>query len=53
MRNFLKGKQLWGYLSRTCVKPKSTNENYAAELNTLEAKIQKLLLGLTILLSIQ
>ena len=53
MRNFLKGKQLWGYVSRNCVKPKSTNENYAAELNMWEEKIQKLLLGLTILLIIQ
>ena len=35
MRNFLQGKKLWGYVTRTCVKPKSTNEDYATKLDTL------------------
>ena len=34
MRNFLKGKKLWGYFTGISVKPKSTNENYATQLDT-------------------
>ena len=34
MRNFLKGKKSWGYVTGTSVKPKSTNETYATELDT-------------------
>ena len=34
IRNFFKGKKLWEYFIRTCVKPKSTNENYVVELDT-------------------
>ena len=43
MRNFLKGKKLWGYVSGTCVKPKITNENYGAKLDTWEAKNAKII----------
>ena len=34
MRKFLKGKKLWGYVNGTCVKPKSTNDDYATKLDT-------------------
>ena len=37
MRNFLKGKKLWGYVTGTSIKPKSANKNYATELDTWEA----------------
>ena len=43
MRNFLKGKKLWGYVTRTSVKPKSTNKNYATELDTWEANNSKII----------
>ena len=43
MRNFLTGKKLSGYVIGTCVKPKSINENYAAELDTLEANNSKII----------
>ena len=31
MRNFLKGKKLYGYFARTCEQPKSTDKNYVAD----------------------
>ena len=43
MRNFLKGKKLWGYVSGTCVKPKITNENYGVELDKWEANNAKII----------
>jgi len=30
MRNFLKGKRIWGYVSGTSVKPRNTDEGYVA-----------------------
>jgi len=30
MRNFFKGKRMWGYISGTFVKPKNTDEGYVA-----------------------
>jgi len=30
MRNFLKGKKMWGYVRGTLVKPRNTDEGYAA-----------------------
>ena len=43
VRNFLKGKKLWGYVIGTSVKPKSTNENYTTELDTWEANNSKII----------
>ena len=43
MRNFLKGKKLWGYVIGTSVKPESTNENYTTELDTWEANNSKII----------
>ena len=43
MRNFLKGKKSWGYVTKTCVKPKSNNENYVAELDKWEANNSKII----------
>ena len=36
-------KNLWGYVIGTCVKPKSINENYVAELDTSEANNSKII----------
>jgi hypothetical protein len=33
MRNFLKGKRIWGYVSGTSVKPRNTDEGYVALIN--------------------
>jgi uncharacterized membrane protein len=30
MRNYFKGKKIWGYVSETFVKPMNTDEGYAA-----------------------
>jgi hypothetical protein len=30
MRNFFKGKKIWGYVSGTSVKPRNTDEGYVA-----------------------
>ena len=43
MRTFIKGKKLQGYVTGTCVKPKSTDENYVAELDTWEANNSKII----------
>ena len=34
MRNFLKGKKLWEYVARTCVKPKSLDKDYVVDIDT-------------------
>ena len=43
MRNFLKGKKLWGYVTRTCVKPKSTDQNYVNDTDTWEVNNAKII----------
>ena len=43
MRNFLKVKKLWEYITRTCVKPKSTGKYYVADIDTLEANTVKII----------
>ena len=43
IRNFLIGKNLWGYVIGTCVKPKNPNENYTAKLDTWEANNSKII----------
>jgi hypothetical protein len=30
MRNFIKGKMMWGYVNGTSVKPRNTDESYVA-----------------------
>ena len=42
MINFLKGKKLWGYITGICVKPKSTNEDYDAKLDTSQENNSKI-----------
>ena len=37
MRNFLKGKKMWGYVSGTYVVPKNTEEGDTASIDTWEA----------------
>ena len=37
MRNYFKGKKIWGYVSETFVKPRNTNEGYAALIDVQEA----------------
>ena len=44
MRNFLKGKKLWGYVIGTCVKPKSNDHNYTTELDMWEANNEKIII---------
>ena len=39
----MKKKNLWGYVTGTSIKPKSTNENYAIELETWEANNSKII----------
>ena len=34
MKKFLKGKKLWGYITRTCVKPRSTDKDYVVDTDT-------------------
>ena len=41
MRNFHKGKKLWGYVTRTCVKPKSIDKEYVVDIDTWEANNAK------------
>ena len=43
MRNFLKRKKLWGYVTGTCVKPKSNNDNYAIDLDMWKANNVKII----------
>lgn len=43
MRNFLKRKELWGYVSRTIVKPKITVDNYVTQLDKCESNNAKIL----------
>ncbi|CAA2998691.1 gag-pol poly [Olea europaea subsp. europaea] len=44
MKNFLKGKRLWGYVSRTVVKPKNTAKNYVTEMDNWESNNAKILI---------
>ena len=43
MKNFLKGKKLWGYVSGTVVQPTSTVNNYVTELDVWESNDAKIL----------
>jgi len=43
MRNFLKGKKLWGYVSGTYVIPKNTEEGDVTLINTWEANNAKII----------
>lgn len=43
MRNFLKGKKMWGYVSGTFVKPVQTNEDYQNLLDIWEANNAKII----------
>lgn len=52
VRNFLKGKKLQEHDTAAYVKPKSTYQNYAANINMWKKTTQKLLIGLTIMSSI-
>jgi len=38
MRNFLKGKKIWGYVSGTYVIPMNTDKGYAALIDVWEVK---------------
>jgi len=52
MRNFLKGKKIWRYVSGTYVIPKNIEKGYVALIDTWKQTMQRLLLGLKIMLSI-
>jgi len=43
MRNFLKGKRMWGYVSGTYVIPKNTEEEDVALIDTWEANNAKII----------
>jgi hypothetical protein len=43
MRNFLKGKKMWGYVSRTYVIPKNTEEGVVVLIDTWEANNTKII----------
>ena len=43
MKNFLKGKKIWGYVSETYVIPRSTDEGYAALIDTWKANNAKII----------
>jgi len=43
MRNFLKGKKMWGYVSGTYVVPKNTEEGDTASIDTWEANNAKII----------
>jgi len=43
MRNFLKGKKMWGYVSGTYVVPKNTEEGDNVSINTWEANNAKII----------
>ena len=43
MRNFLKGKKMWGYVSGTFVQPKNTDEGYATLIDAWEANNEKII----------
>jgi hypothetical protein len=43
---------MWRYISGTLMKPRNIDESYAALIDVWEATMQRLLFGLTILLSI-
>ena len=42
MRNFLKGKKLWGYAIGTSVKPKSIDKDYVVDIDTWEENNEKI-----------
>jgi hypothetical protein len=43
MRNFLKGKKMWGYVSGTYVIPKNTEERVVVLIDTWEANNTKII----------
>jgi len=43
MRNFLKGKKMWEYVSGISVIPKNTNEGYAALIDAWEVNNAKII----------
>jgi hypothetical protein len=43
MKNFCKGKKIWGYVSRTLMKPKKTDEGYTALIDVWEANNAKII----------
>ena len=43
MRNFLKGKKIWGYVSGTYVIPKNTEERDVVLIDTWEANNAKII----------
>ena len=45
MRNFLKGKKMWGYVIGTCVKPKSTDKDFVASPTTIHWVVVLRILG--------
>ena len=53
MRNFLKGKKLCGDVTGTCVKPKSTDKYYVANIDTWETNNVKIITWINNLSSIQ
>jgi hypothetical protein len=44
MRNFLKGKKMWGYISGTYVVPKNTEEGDAALIDAWEVNNAKIII---------
>ena len=43
MRNFLKGKKIWGYVSRNFVIPRNIDKGYAALIDVWEANNIKII----------
>ena len=43
MRNYLKGKKMWGYVSGTYVVPKNNEEKYAELIDTWEGNNAKII----------
>ena len=43
MRNYFKGKKIWGYVSETFVKPRNTDEGYAALIDAWKANNAKII----------
>ncbi|XP_022866162.1 uncharacterized protein LOC111385969 [Olea europaea var. sylvestris] len=43
MRNFLKGKKMWGFISGISVKPENTNEGYTALIDAWESNNSKII----------
>jgi hypothetical protein len=43
MKNFLKGKMMWGYVSETYVIPRSTDKGYVALIDAWKANNAKII----------